>query len=49
LVLVHQTLDSAQLLPTKPAAVRQAHGLEPELGAIVLTFDVNMPRFIPIR
>jgi hypothetical protein len=40
--------DTSKLAAGKAAAVVQANGIEPYLGAIGITFDVDVGRLVPI-
>ncbi len=47
-MLLDQSLNPPNLSGSEAAAALKAHGAQPELRRILVAFDVNMPRLIPI-
>jgi hypothetical protein len=47
-VLPHQIQDTPQLGPTEATALLKPNGVEPDLGPILLTLDVNVRRLLAV-
>ena len=47
-MLFHEFLDAIDFATAKPAAALQPHWIEPELGYLVVAFNVNMFGFVAI-
>ncbi len=45
---MNDSLYASYLRPGEPAASLQPHGLKPELGDILVTLHVDVPRLIPV-
>lgn len=46
LIFVHDSTQLGQLMRAKTGGTGQADGLEPELGQVLITFDVNVRWFV---
>jgi hypothetical protein len=49
LVFPHDPVDFTQLAAAETAAFCKSDGIDPKLGYMIVPFDVDMPRFVPIR
>ena len=47
-MLEHEGPNSADLGPTESAAILKANRVEPELGAVLVSFDMNVHRLVTI-
>jgi hypothetical protein len=48
LVFLYKLLCAIDLIPVEPATILKPDGIEPELGFVVVTLDVNVGRLITI-
>jgi len=44
----HEPFDLAYLHPREPTAALQANGVQPQFGDIIVAFDMNVGRLVPI-